>query len=150
MSKTLDQRRSEIEATLRRAGYDVDSWRSEAERHYRENPRPTPASRQLPNYTKGRKMLRAGYSEYRPHPRHGTLIPRCLARAAHGDQCGSFACKDAYHCPRHGGRRTGRTYRGSDHHWFHNAGEGREARRRRSEASKERRTLRRIINELKD
>lgn len=150
MPKSLDQLRSEIEAKLKQGGFPVEDWKVQAEQHYSDKPRPTRATRVLPNYSRGIRMVPVGFLEYRPHPYHNAPIPRCLARRSNGLQCGNFACKDAYVCPRHGGRRTGKGYKGQDHHFYIHGGETTEIRRKRSEASRVRRRLVSLSNSIND
>jgi hypothetical protein len=103
----LEAYRDRITEKLRTAGMPVEEWEVEAEKHLEENPRPRPATRIIPTYTGGIRMVRPGYEEYKPHPRHGAPVPRCLARSAtHGGQCGKFAVRGQYVCTTHGGRVT--------------------------------------------
>lgn len=137
--------RKRIEDALRQSGYPVDQWKADVERDLALNPKPKPASRTIEGYSKGRKMLRPGYQEYRPHGRHaGVMVPRCLAKAHHGNQCGSIAMNEAYHCARHGGRRPGQHRRGEDHHWHEGRGESRDQRRHRARMASQNRELQRM------
>jgi hypothetical protein len=134
----FDDYRKRIEDALRAGGFPVDQWKAEAERCQIENPRPRPATRVIEGYSKGTKMVRPGYEEYRSHGRHaGILVPRCLAKAHHGAQCGSIAMRDSYHCARHGGRRPGQYRKGQDHHWFDGKNESRAQRLHRKKCRDE-------------
>ncbi len=134
----LDEYRKRVEDALRMGGHPVDAWKAAAEKDRIEHPRPSPATRVLPGYTLGRKMIRPGYKEYRAHGRHlGVLVPRCLAKAHHGSQCGSIAVRGAYHCARHGGRRPGQHRKGPVHHWFEGKNESRAERQHRKKSHEE-------------
>lgn len=134
----LNEYRKRVEDALRMDGYPVDAWKAAAEKDLLENPRPRPATRIIPGYTQGVKMVRPGYAEYRAHGRHaGVLVPRCLAKAQHGSHCGSIAMRDSYHCSRHGGRRPGQHRKGTNHHWFQGKNESRAQRQYRKKSHEE-------------
>lgn len=147
--KQLEAYRQKITEKLRAAGMPVDEWEKNAKQHLIDNPRPRPATRIIPNYSRGRRMVRPGYEEYREHPRHGKPVPRCLARSAtRGDQCGNFAVKNQYVCTVHGGRVTQKRRDTSRLKLDQGKGEGSAERKARSAASKQRRAIARKAKEL--
>ena len=147
--KQLDAYRQRIKEKLRANGFPVDAWEEAARQRHLENPRPRPATRIIPTYTQGRRMVRPGYEEYRPHPRHGKLIPRCLARSAFwGRQCGNFAVKGQYVCTRHGGKVTQARRDATRLRSEQGKGESRAERKARSEASRLRRAVEKKVREF--
>lgn len=147
--KQLEEYRQKIKEKLRANGFPVDAWEADARQHHLENPRPRPATRIIPTYSRGRRMVRPGYEEYREHPYHKTLVPRCLARSAtRGDQCRAFAVKDQYVCTRHGGKVTQARRDVTRLRLDQGKGESRAERKARSEASKQRRAIARKAREL--
>lgn len=146
--KSIELLRAEVEKKLNKAGYPVQEWRKQAEAWHEVHPKPTIPTRQVePPYFK-QPMVRPGYSEYKTHGATGASVPRCLAKAAHGSQCGCFALKNSYYCQRHNGRRNGRLTTGEIHHFYTGANESREARRNRSKASKDRKALVKISQQF--
>lgn len=142
--KKLEAYRDRIKEKLRAAGMPVDEWEADAEQHLIDNPRPRPATRIIPTYSGGVRMVRPGYEEYRPHPRHGAPVPRCLARrsiSGGGGQCGNFAVRNQYVCPIHGGKVTQKRRDVARELHDQGKGWGRAERKARSEAHRELRRL---------
>ena len=137
-AEQLSAYRKRIEDALRQSGYPLDQWKADVEKDLALNPKSRPATRIVEGYTQGRKLVRPGYQEFRAHGRHaGVMVPRCLAKAHHGAQCGSIAMRSSFHCARHGGRRPGQHRKGQDHHWFEGKNEARAQRQHRKKSHEE-------------
>ena len=100
------------------------------------------------------RFIPLGFEEFRSVGNNGAKAPRCMARSksSGGGQCGRVATRGYRVCRLHGAGSTGsKTAEGKarqGEHYYTGAGESRAERRARSQASKERRALRRIMKEI--
>ena len=103
----LEERKQEVLGRLADMGWGdlFKQWENELEEQQKNEPQelmPTPFSRPIKN-AGSLKMIPAGFSEFRPHPRWKTPVRRCLAknrRRADG-QCCYFSLRDNAYCQKH-------------------------------------------------
>ncbi len=157
LKSDLDAYREKIFNALREAGHPVDAWQRELEAQIAADPlgRPRPFTTITPPTFGKITILRPGFTETIPHPRHSKPVPRCQAakkRTGGKIQCSKFAIKGKHLCRTHGGAAgSGKlTDQGRQNQITAVSQHGNETvakRRARSLASKELRRLERLARE---
>lgn len=138
--------RKQIFEQLEARGFPVSKWQAEFEKDQRQipkNQRRRPFTTDVKFESPTINCIPAGFQEFRLHPAHGAPVRRCMAKHPDGNQCGRFALRDRRTCKRHSGGARHRSDSKRGDHWDQGKGESREDRKRRSEASRERRELER-------